>query len=361
MLLKQEKGCEEMTETPPRNREHKRWIALVLAIILLLVSGRSQLYANRRNTSKNQDLLQEFTQGKSLSEQVIQQGNKDARIAVIPIHGVIYEGSSSSFMQGPTYYHQHVIDSIKAIQEDSSVKGVVLDINSPGGTVYHSAEVYERLLALKEATGIPIYASFKSMAASGGYYIAAAADKIYASNQETVTGSIGVISSGFNYSQLLENLGIEDQSIKSHDHKDIGSSTREMTEEEEAILQEEIDQVFQRFVDVVDAGRTNLTREEVLKLADGRTYDGAQALENGLVDAIAYEETVFNDLAESLNITSPEIFYYLQIDDLFGLGQLGSLLQGQVNKPMTQTDIPNLQALINEPLALYIEGGSIYD
>lgn len=136
----------------------------------------------------------------------------------------------------------------------------------------------------------PVYVSMGSMAASGGYYISAPADKIYAS-PETMTGSLGVIMHGYNYEKLAKKYGVEFETIKSGPHKDIMSPTREMTGEEREILQNMINNSYDQFVKVIADGR-GMTENEVRKIADGRIYDGRQAKENHLIDDFGHLDDV---------------------------------------------------------------------
>ena len=142
------------------------------------------------------------------------------------------------------------------------------------------------------------------LAASGGYYISAQADKIFAT-EETVTGSIGVIMSGLNYSGLLEKLGVEDTTVKSGALKDMGSGTRPETKEEEAVLQAYIDSAYSRFVAIVSEGR-NKSEEEVKKIADGRIYDGVQAKEVGLVDELGFPEDALKAMRKEQQLEDAE-------------------------------------------------------
>ena len=186
------------------------------------------------------------------------------------------------------YNHQGFLDQLDAILNDDTVKGIVLSVDSPGGGVIESAEIHRKLVQIKEERQIPIYVSMGSMAASGGYYIAAPADKIFA-QRETITGSIGVIMQSYNYEKLAEKVGIEFETIKSGEHKDMFGGARASTEEELAMLQEMIDESYEDFVDVIEEGR-DMTEAEVKKVADGRILGGTQAVKAGLVDEIGKEE-----------------------------------------------------------------------
>jgi protease-4 len=167
--------------------------------------------------------------------------------------------------------------------EATGVGALVLRINSPGGGVVASQEVYERIRELKE-TGTPVVVSMGAVAASGGYYIACPADSIIA-NPGTVTGSIGVLMSFTNLEGLFEKVGLDFEVVKSGEYKDTGSWSREMTTEERELLQATVDDIHAQFVEAVAANR-NLDRSAVEALSDGRIFSGRQALEAGLIDGL---------------------------------------------------------------------------
>ena len=191
------------------------------------------------------------------------------KVAVIDIVGVISRTDT-------------VIDQIHQYRDDQTVKAIVLRINSPGGSVAPVQEIYSELRKLDK----PIVASMGSTAASGGYYIAAIADEILA-NPGTLTGSIGVIMQFTKLKGLYEKIGLEQQVIKSGKFKDTGSSMRDMTDEERALLQATLDDVHNQFIDAVFEGRqAHLTREEIVTLADGRVFSGQQAFGHKMVDQL---------------------------------------------------------------------------
>jgi protease-4 len=173
---------------------------------------------------------------------------------------------------------------IEALAETKGVKAIVLDINSPGGSVGAVQELYMRILRVKKEKKIPFVALFGDVSASGGYYLGAACDKIVA-HPGTLTGSIGVIFSVTNMEGLFNKVGFKMDPIKSGKHKDIGSPARAMTVEERKILQDLIDDAYGQFVQAVADGR-HMTVEEVKPLADGRIYSGNQALALKLVDQL---------------------------------------------------------------------------
>jgi protease-4 len=175
-----------------------------------------------------------------------------------------------------------IIDQIHQYRDDQAIKAIVLRINSPGGSVAPVQEIYSELKKLEK----PIVASMGSTAASGGYYIAAIADEILA-NPGTLTGSIGVIMQFTKLKGLYEKVGLEQQVIKSGKFKDTGSSMRDMTDEERALLQATLDDVHNQFIDAVFEGRqAHLTREEIVTLADGRVFSGQQAFGHKMVDQL---------------------------------------------------------------------------
>lgn len=185
-----------------------------------------------------------------------------------------------------------VRDRLRELIEDDSVKGVLLSINSPGGTVGASKELYEAVKDLSEKK--PVVVSMLDQATSGGYYAASPATKIYA-NAGTLTGSIGVILSGFNAKELLDRVGIQSQTIKTGPYKDILSPFREISEPERQLLQELLQSTYQEFITDVSKGR-KLDLEIVRKLADGRIYTGRQAKDNKLVDALGTLDEAIADL-----------------------------------------------------------------
>ena len=190
--------------------------------------------------------------------------------------------------------------------EDIGVKGLLLRVDSPGGTASASEVVYRQLRAFKERMGVPVVAQFMGTAASGGYYVAMAADEIQA-YPTTITGSIGVIGFGLNFSGLMEKIGVENQTFTSADFKDTGSPVRAMRDDERAHMQSIVDALHARFREVVGEGRPGLSAEQVDALADGRVHAGQAALELGLVDRIAPIEDAIERLEELAGIADSRV------------------------------------------------------
>ncbi|NLC78028.1 MAG: signal peptide peptidase SppA [Clostridia bacterium] len=202
-------------------------------------------------------------------------------IAVIHIEGTIGGATGGLFSGGADALS--VMAKIRQAKDDPEAKAVVLRINSPGGSAAAAQEIAREIERLKE-TGKVVVASMGDSAASGGYWIAAMADRIMA-NPATMTGSIGVIMQTANLEELYRNVGIDYYTYKSGPHKDMGAANRPPTEEEQEIFQGMIDYIYEQVVTVVAEGR-RMSRQQVLELADGRVFTGAQALELGLVDEL---------------------------------------------------------------------------
>ncbi len=203
------------------------------------------------------------------------------KVAVLPVVGTI---STTTTPTSAAATPETLRDQLRQAEEDESVKAVVLEVDSPGGGVVPTDEMHRSIQEFKETTGLPVVISMGQTAASGGYYIATAADRIVA-NESTLTGSLGVIFSYLNFAEAADEYGIEQEVVKSGPFKDIGSSTREPTEEELEILQSYVDESYDGFVEVIVEGR-GLPEDEVRELADGRVYSGLQAESLGLVDEI---------------------------------------------------------------------------
>ncbi len=193
-------------------------------------------------------------------------------------------------LKGPIETSDNVVRQIKKYRNDSSIKGIVLRIDSPGGGVVASQEMYEEVRKTRDE-GKPVVVSMGAVAASGGYYVACGASKIVA-NRGTLTGSIGVIGEFLQLREALNKLGIDVKTIKSGKLKDAGSLTQPMTKEAEKYFQALMDEVYDQFVSVVERER-KIDHQHVLELADGRVFTGEQALALELVDTLGtYEDAI---------------------------------------------------------------------
>lgn len=221
-------------------------------------------------------------------------------LGIIDVEGTIMYSSSGGFTsQGASA--ERIVQAIRQAEKDG-VKGLLLQINSPGGTASASQAIYQELMRVRKAGKMKIVAAMGDVAASGGFYIACAADKIYA-NPATITGSIGVISQSTNLQGLYQKVGLEAEVIKSGKHKDIGSPYRDMTAEERKILQNLIDDTYEDFLGAVAEGR-GLAVDTVRPLADGRIYTGNQAQKHKLVDALGGYTVALQELKKMTQLAS---------------------------------------------------------
>ena len=331
----------------------KRVVALIIAAVLLFFS----IGINTIITVFKTDFFSSFENvlgTETLTyENVIEKGDFTNRIAHLTVDGVIQDVGEPSIWETVDYNHKLFMEQLDAVLEDNTVKAVLLSVNTPGGGVIESEEIYQKLLKIKEEKQIPIYVSMGSMAASGGYYISAPADKIFA-QRETITGSIGVIMQSINYGKLAEKVGVEFETIKSGKHKDMFGGVRPSTEEELAMLQEMIDESYEHFVDIIEKGR-NLSEADVKKVADGRVLGGTQAIKAGLVDEIGNEEATINALRADFGLEEAELFEYT-IDT----GNWASLLGvkiGSLFSPSAETQLlSKVISSTNSPRMMYLYG-----
>ncbi len=208
--------------------------------------------------------------------------SKKGRVGVVKIHGPIYFSDSAQPWEdaGAESWERQIIK----LSKRRDVKAIVLDINSPGGSVGAVQELYSEILRIRKTKHIPFVASFGDVAASGGYYIASACDKIVA-HPGTLTGSIGVIFDATDLQGLFRKIGVKMSPIKSGKFKDIGSPARAMTPAEKNLLQKIIDDTYEQFLSAVSLGR-NIPLEKLRPIADGRIFSGNQALKDHLVDQL---------------------------------------------------------------------------
>jgi protease-4 len=233
-------------------------------------------------------------------------GAGSGKIAVIPLSGTIVGAGQAGLLTSAGITPDLVRGYLNRAKADGFVKAVVLHIESPGGSAAASQEIANDILRFKEETGKPVVVSMGDVAASGGYYISAYADRIVA-NPATLTGSIGVISEFIYIEGLLEKLGLEMEIIKAGEHKDMG--IRPLTDEERQIMQAITDDLYEQFVDAVAEGR-NLPPETVRNLATGQLYTGSQALKLGLVDELGGQDRAIELAAELAGVTAPVVEEY---------------------------------------------------
>lgn len=318
---------------------NKQIIGLVVAAVLFIATGASSVLVN---TVSQQSLKRDVEQVMTLAGGLNFDAPKSDYIAVVEVSGTIQEQTetSSIFASPEGYQHTTTLEYIDRLIKDSNNKGMLLYVDSPGGTVYESEELYLKLQEYKEKTGRPIWDYMAHYAASGGYMISMSADKIYA-NPNTVTGSIGVIMAGYDMTGLYEKLGIRYVSITSGENKD----SSKMTEEQIAIYQKQVDESYESFVEKVAEGR-KMPEETVKKLADGRTYTAKQAKENGLIDEIGLYEDMKSAMSQDIGTGT---FYQPETESNV-FADLFSQVSGM---------IPKSEAQILKETADEMEGGGL--
>lgn len=275
-------------------------------------------------------------------EQVIRSGSRDNRIAVVALKGVIM-GESRDQLFG----------LLDRVERDKSIKALVLEIDSPGGGVTESDEIYARLLRLKSEKNIPVVVSMRSLAASGGYYIACAADEIYA-QRTTLTGSIGVLFSRFDLSGI-EKYGIRDGTIVSDGatFKDAGSAMRPMKPEETAYFKGILNNAFDTFKDVITTGRGQRLAKPIDQIANGKIYPASEALALGLIDDIGYLSDAISAAQNKAGLSDPQVVRFDREPTFLEVLGMGA----QVNPSEAGFDVKIDQELIHElttPRMMYL-------
>ena len=247
-----------------------------------------------------------------LTEETVE-GKSGPKILLMDVSGMISDEGTQPILNLGTPPPRvpllvRVREELKKAEEDKQVRALIVRINSPGGTVTASDILYREILSFKERTHRPVVAIMMDVAASGGYYLALAADTIIA-HPTTVTGSIGVIMLSVNAEGLMQKIGVAAITIKSAEHKDMGSPFRTLTAEERAMFQAVIDDLQRQFLAKVVAHR-KLAPETARKLADGRVYTADQALAHGLVDKIGYMSDAVAAAKQAAGLDDARVIVY---------------------------------------------------
>jgi len=247
---------------------------------------------------------------RSLDETVVAGKGKD-KIVLIDISGVLSSKEKRGLLalQQEASIVARIREELQKAAQDKKVKGLILRINTPGGTVTSSDIIYREIKKFKDEMHVPVVACMMDVATSGGYYVALSADTIVA-HPTSVTGSIGVIALKLNAQGLMEKIGIEDETIMAGDKKDLFSPFRPITEEEREIVQNMLDDFHQRFMNIVAEGRIGLDRDQIKKVADGRVFTAQQALEEKLIDEIGYLDDVITRVKKKAGIADAKVIMY---------------------------------------------------
>jgi protease-4 len=245
-----------------------------------------------------------------LREETVE-GKGRAKVLLMDLSGVLQDEATSFSIGTPAPrvpLLARVREELKKAEEDDQVRAVVLRINSPGGTITASDVIHREIQAFKQRRNIPVHAAIMDVGASGGYYVALAADRI-AAHPTSVTGSVGVVMLTVNAQGLMEKIGVAPLAIKSGAMKDAGSPFRSLTPEERAVFQSLIDDMYGRFVRLIVASR-KIPEERVRAFADGRVYTAEQALALGLVDRIGYLDEVIASAKQAAGVDDARVVMY---------------------------------------------------
>jgi len=317
------------------------FVTLGVVVVALILLGRSVIESGGIDMASHGGASGELGEDEmpELSE-VWSSGSGEAKVVRIPIRGMIMLDSGSWDMGNS----DSALRAIRRARHDSSVQGIILDVDSGGGGITASDILYHELLAFKEEQdGRVIVTLMGDVAASGAYYLALASDTILA-HPTTITGSIGVIMQSYNVRELAQKLGVTDVTIKSGANKDMLNPMREVSPEQLALFQKLIDGMYERFIGLVAENR-GLPIEQVRVLADGRVFMAQEALDAKLIDAIGYWEDAEAAAAELLDEEAVKVVRYEEEQSIFDLlrgrrgifglkGAVSGLLDGQEPRMM---------------------------
>ena len=280
----------------------KGFFVFVLIAVLTFLSGISGALSKSEEAEQKADAAEIARMIFGGAKEFDQRKIDHDYVAVLHVEGVIQK-------EGYTYNQKWILDTIDFLKSDRKNQGIMLLIDSPGGTVFESDETYLALMNYKTSTGKPVHAYFGSLAASGGYYIASSADHITA-NRNTLTGSIGVIAGqSVDATGLLEKIGIKSRTFTAGRNKNMLNYNEPLSEEQAEIMQSVADDAYEQFTQIVATAR-KMPVERVKELADGRIYTAAQALKNGLVDEIGSLEDAEDSMEDEIGMCEFEEFRY---------------------------------------------------
>lgn len=258
------------------------------------------------------------------------------KIAVIDIYGVISSSEGSLYEIASS---ELICEQLRGAADDASIKAIVVNLDTPGGEVTASDAIYHEIMEIRNSTRKPVVAMMNSLAASGGYYVAAGCDRIVA-NKLTLTGSIGVIIESYNYSELFNKVGLKSEIYKSGAMKDMLDGSRPRTEEERRVVQQLVDNTYNEFVSVVSLGR-NIPAEKIkgTYMGDGRVLDGKQALACNLVDKLGYFQ---DSIAEAAKLANIESYKVVRFKEAFSFAKLLEQMNG--SSASLKVSLPGLSA-----------------
>ena len=335
-----------------KEKSGKRELIFTAIILASVIIGILGIFSNNENKTSPIQITSSFN-SKISGNSIMKEG-----IAIIDLTGVITHSSrkSSIGFEYPSVTDM-LMEDFKYYMTNPNVKAIVLQVDSPGGALTSCEEALKYLQDLKEKYKKPVVASFRSMAASGGYYISMIADKIYA-NESTLTGSIGVISQFLNVSELMDKYGVKMYTIKSGRNKDSLSPFREPREDELAYWQDMTDEFVAQFTNVVEQSRGEKIKGNREDIFDGRVFSGKKALEIGLIDSIGTLQDAIKDAAKMGGIEDEEPFIVkkpeknVNILNMFFSG-ISDSIKPKSSLPVPYEEIINSK-YIGVPMYIYI-------
>jgi protease-4 len=319
---------------PPPRRGAGRGILMILLIVALVISIMI-------NFGKFADL----TGAAGIKQTTIVSGDSQTKIAVVPVDGLILDNSAAQFDQ-----------VLSDVEKDTTVKALVIEINTPGGSASASDEMYHRLLRFKKDRPIPVVIAMKGMATSGGYYLSCAGDYLFA-EPVTLTGNIGVLLPRFNISKLVDEHGIEETTLVAtttgHSYKDAGSMFKPENPQDEQYLQGIVDGLFAQFKNAVETGRKGKLSDVTGDTFSGKAFLANDAKDRGLIDQIDYPEKAYDYAAQQAGVSNKSVVVFTprtSILDMLSDSWRGGNPQGSASKMVSlndfHVDIQSLQNLI---------------
>ncbi len=283
-------------------------------------------------------------------EEKVLEGEGKSKILLVDLDGVISFKEERDSLKLTTRPSKVAFfrEALRKAEADPDIAGVIVRINSPGGSVAASDTIYHEIMSFRQKRKIPVHSFIMELGASGGYYIASASDRIFAS-PTAITGSIGVIAMKFNIEGLLSKIGVSDETYKSGPKKDFWSPFRPSTAEEKKMLQDIIERLYARFVEVVYANRHKLlTEQEVKALADGRILTAGEALESRLIDQVAYLDETIDAMKRALNVEQVRVITYVRPKSF-----TSNIYSEYPETPLQGPQVINLIAINTEELSLF--------
>lgn len=286
--------------------------------------------------------------GAPLQERTVWEGSGSSKIALLDVRGLLADASPPSLLAPAPNPVDRYAAELALAEKDPRVKGVIVRVNSPGGTVSASDTMYRETLRFRELTSKPVVISMGEVAASGGYYLALAGDRILA-QPTTITASIGVIMPTLNFSEGLSMIGVRSRSIKSGRNKDLANPFEPVREEQYAVLQDMIDEFYTRFKTIVRERRPGVPGDVLDAVADGRVVTGAKALEIGLVDELGGLREAYARVQELANVRDARLVKY---------AEEGKPVQSAYAAAPADVNLLKVSLPALDPLALGAPGGT---